>query len=192
MRVLDIFKTRHQFAYNAFYRNIFDRYTDDQLRTPVHPNTNPLLWILWHVARVEDSGVTRLVMNDEQVLFTDDWQARLGVDVTDFGFGRSKADVLEITNALDVSAVREYIDTVRAYVYSALERITPDQLDETVSREDLLTIMGDEGAALPHIAPRLAYMFNGWTRLEALYHCSVTHYYWHGGEVQTIESMIAS
>jgi|GEM_PF-518162 len=190
IRALDVFKARHEFAYNVFYRNIFDRYTDEQLRTPAHRAVNPLLWILWHVARVEDSGVTRLVMGDEQILTSGNWHERLGVTVTDFGFGRSKAEVMDIVQQLDVSAVQAYGDAVRAYVYEALAQITAEQLDETLSEDELLSIMRDEGAALPHIAPRLSGMFAGWTRLEALYHCSVTHYYWHGGEIQTIESML--
>ena len=33
-------------------------------------------------------------------------------------------------------------------------------------------------------------IYSGWTRLEALYHFSTTHYYWHGGEIRTLEGIL--
>jgi len=190
MRALDVFKARHSFAYDIFFSELFDRYTEEQLRTRPHPSMNSLLWVLWHVARVEDVGVTRFVMREEQVLNTGDWNKKLNLTNLDFGFGASHDEATQITEKLDVDGVREYARAVHDYTYDLLTRVTPEQLDETLSRDEVQQVMGDEKAGLPVVLNEVLEIYSGWTRLEALFHFSVTHYYWHGGEVRTIEGML--
>ena len=152
---------------------------------------NSLAWVLWHVARVEDSGVMRFVTDDEQILHAGQWNARMQIDATHFGFGASRQEMLAISDAIDLAALREYGRTVREYTLNALDQLTPERLDEVLSEEEVRHVLFVEGMALPAMTEAVP-IYTGWTRLEALYHFSVTHYYWHGGEVRTIEGVIRS
>lgn len=191
MRAIDVFKARHKFAREIFYDDLYGRYTEQQLRTPAHPNMNSLLWILWHVARVEDAGVTRFVTGDEQVLKSGNWNVKLGLDIEHFGFGSVNTEMLEISQKLNISAVREYANAVKDYTMQAVDKLTPERLDEVLSVDEVRRVLFVENVALPDLN-ELLFIYPGWTRLEALYHFSMTHYYWHGGEVRTIESILNS
>jgi len=191
MRAIDVFKARHQFAREIFYDDLWERYDEATLRTPAHPTTNTLLWLFWHIARVEDAGVTRFVTREEQVLHRDNWNAKLGTDVTHFGFGCTREKMLAVSAQLDVGAVRDYWHAVIEYVFAAVDRVPPETLDEVLSDEAVRVVLADEGVApSAQVVAETVPIYSGWTRLEALYHFSTTHYYWHGGEVRTLEGIL--
>jgi hypothetical protein len=191
MRAIEVFRARHQFAREIFYDDLWDDYTEDQLRTPPNPATNSLAWNLWHVARVEDSGIMRFVAREPQLYEREGWREKLNITVDHFGYGMSAEEAQTLNETIDLGALRTYFEDVSAQTIDLLDRLSPEQLDETLSTEEVREVMLVEGVA-PSGLTMDAFPYPGWTRLEALYHFSVTHYYWHGGEVRTIESLIRS
>jgi hypothetical protein len=191
VRAIDVFKARHRFAREIFYNDLRYNHDEHTLRTPPHPTTNSLIWVLWHVARVEDAGVTRFVTRDDQVLHSGDWNKRLRIDVEHFGFGAPREEMLQISQQIDIDALHNYWHAVIDYTMTALNALTPEILDEVLTEDEVRHVLFTEGVALPEMTEAVS-IYSGWTRLEALYHFSVTHYYWHGGEVRTLEGMIRS
>lgn len=153
MRSIDTFRPRYNFAYELFYQDLFERYTESQLRSTPHPTSNSLIWVLWHVARVEDSGVTRFVTGDEQVLITGGWQEKLGIKAAHYGFGSSREEMLEISRTVSVSAVEGYFNAVRHYTLSHLDqlKLNPKRLDEVLSEAEVYQVILVEGVALSHM-----------------------------------------
>lgn len=190
MRQLDTFKTRHLFAYDIFYAQLFDRYSDRQLREPAHPSANALIWIIWHVARVEDAGVTRFVTDEEQILTAEGWQERLNIDVSHYGYGAPRSEMLDMSESINIAAVQGYFEAVRRYTLAALEKMNQERLNEVISRQEVESVLFQEHVALPSMTS-VVDIYTDWTRMEALYHFSLLHYYWHGGEVRTLESLMA-
>lgn len=190
IRALEVFKARHEFAFDIFYSELLNDWTEEQLRTIPHESMNSLLWVIWHVARVEDVGVTRFVMQEEQVLKSGNWNDKLGVTDIHFGFGSGHDVMVAMNQKFDVNGVWDYFKAVREYTYDAITRVTPEQLDEVLSRDEVNKVMRIEGVGLPIVLDEVENIYSGWTRLEALNHFSMTHYYWHGGEVRTIEGML--
>ncbi|MEO0561983.1 MAG: DinB family protein [Chloroflexota bacterium] len=185
-----VFKARHTFAREIFYDNLFGRWTDAQLRTPVHPSGNSLIWIIWHIARVEDSGVSRFVLGEEQLLHTGNWNAKLGLESERFGFGDSTDEMLMISQHVDIPALRDYWAAVIERTWHTVDTVTEVRLAEVLSEAEVRQVVIDEGVAPPNVQVEVIPIYTGWTRLEALYHFSMTHYYWHGGEVRTIEGVL--
>ncbi|MEO1056465.1 MAG: DinB family protein [Actinomycetota bacterium] len=64
----DLSAARHRFAREIFYDELWNDWTEAQLRTPPHHTMNSLAWILWHVARIEDVGEVRTI---EGILLAD-------------------------------------------------------------------------------------------------------------------------
>ncbi len=190
MTEFDVYRARHQFARRIFYDNLFDRYTDAQLRTPPHPSMNTLVWLMWHIARVEDTGVTRFVTREPQVLHSGAWNDKLKLSVAHNGFGATHDEMLAISQDVDMAALRAYWQAVIDYTLGALDRLTPERLTEVLSPEEVQQVITDEGVGHAQTQQEAMGIYSGWTRREALYHFSLTHYYWHGGEVRTIEGMM--
>jgi hypothetical protein len=85
--------------------------TDAQMRVRPREDLNSLAWLMFHIGRAEDVFVNTLLAGRPQV-FDDAWSKRLGITRRDFGFGMTSAEVNELTQQVDVGALREYRDGV--------------------------------------------------------------------------------
>ncbi len=188
MRALEVFKARHRFAQEVFYDELWDYYTETELRKSVCPTMNSLAWVLWHVARIEDAGVMRFVARKPQVFHTGDWKSKLNIDVEHFGYGMSNEEMRALSDTINLTELRNYWKAVVTNTLATVDTLTPEVLDEELTDEEVAQVMVTEGVGAPIVGTDVPY--SGWTRLEALFHFSVTHYYWHGGEVRTIEGLL--
>jgi Protein of unknown function (DUF664) len=87
------------------------------LTEPPAPGANPIAWLVWHLARIQDHHVTE-VLGAEQIWIAEDWAPRFGLDPdpANTGFGHS---------------AREAVD---ARTRSMLRELTPPDLDRIVDR----------------------------------------------------------
>jgi len=81
--------------------------TDEQLRSQPAPGANPLVWLIWHMARIEDVAANLFVAGRPQVL-DEAWMDRLSVSQHDVGTGMSDTDVVDVSAAIDVAALCAY------------------------------------------------------------------------------------
>jgi len=89
----------------------FGGLTDDQMRARPREDLNSLAWLMWHIARAEDIFVNPVLSGRAQVL-DDAWLKRLAIPRRDFGIGMTKPEVTDLTQQIDVGALREYRDAV--------------------------------------------------------------------------------
>ena len=66
-----------------------DGLTPAEARWQPTMHTNHIAWLVWHMARVEDSWVSRLLRGTTQVWNADGWADRFGMDPEDHGFGQT-------------------------------------------------------------------------------------------------------
>jgi hypothetical protein len=85
--------------------------SDEQMRVRPREDLNSIAWLVWHIARAEDIMVNRVLAGRSQV-FDDGWLKRLGITRRDFGIGMSSAEVSDLTQQIDLGALREYRDAV--------------------------------------------------------------------------------
>lgn len=85
--------------------------SDAQMRVRPREDLNSLAWLMFHISRAEDVMVNVLLAGRSQV-FDDAWSKRLGITRRDFGFGMTSAEVSELTQQVDIAALREYRDAV--------------------------------------------------------------------------------
>lgn len=90
---------------------IFSGLTDQQMRVRPGNGLNSLVWLLWHMARVEDVGVNLIVTAGQQVL-DEGWFSRLGVLRTDVGSGMTEEELTEFAARANIAAVCAYRDAV--------------------------------------------------------------------------------
>lgn len=106
----------------------------EDLRTPPEPGTNPISWLIWHIARGEDYQIAELTELD-QVWTSGDWAASFGVtpDPDNMGYGHSWAEVMAIRPD-SAEALIAYYEAVAAQTRPFLEKLTPKDLDRVVDR----------------------------------------------------------
>jgi hypothetical protein len=100
----------------------------------VAPGTNPIGWLVWHAARVQDHHVAELLETDQ--LWVQDDRARhfgLDPDPGNTGYGHGPTDVAAV-HPEGPDALLGYLDAVTARTRELLVGVTPDALDRIVDR----------------------------------------------------------
>src|SRR5256885_17097313 len=115
----DLFLAQHAAVHSAAVggnkastaERTFGGLTDDQMRARPREDLNSCAWLMWHIARAEDIILNPVIAGRDQVCDAA-WLKRLNIDRKDFGIGMPKADVADLTQKIDVAALREYRDAV--------------------------------------------------------------------------------
>ena len=106
----------------------------DELATPPAPGTNPIAWLIWHLARVQDDHVAE-ILDSDQLWTTGDWARRFGLDPdpSNTGYGHDPGDVAAVRPE-EPRVLLEYLDAVSDRTRTMLQGLTPDDLDRIVDR----------------------------------------------------------
>jgi hypothetical protein len=96
------------------------------------PDANPIGWLVWHLARVQDDHVAE-VAGDDQVYASDGWPARFGRPDgdTDTGYGATTDEVGGF-RPVSAAALVDYLDAVTARTHRYLDTIGSDDLDVVI------------------------------------------------------------
>jgi DinB family protein len=167
-------------------QRIFAELTDDQIRVRPGSGLNSLVWLLWHMARTEDTAVNPVVAARDQVL-DDAWMRRMNVPWRITGTGMNDDEVAEMTARADVASVRAYRSAVGRRTREVVAALRPDAWEETIGAEDIKRA-GAAGAFRDWIegAP---YPWLGWTRGDQLASSALRHNAAHLGEAVTIRGL---
>lgn len=93
---------------------------------------NPIAWLVWHAARVQDDHVADL-RGSEQLWTADGWSSRFGLPLADddIGYGHSSEQVSAVRAPGDLLA--DYLAAVTASTTAWLaDAVTPEELDRVV------------------------------------------------------------
>lgn len=116
------------------------------------PDANPIGWLVWHLARVQDDHVAEL-MGEAQLWVDGPWAGRFGLepDAANIGFGHSTADVATVRPdgaEVLVDYHRAVFDRTRAYLSTLTDAELDDIVDERwvppVSRGVRLVSVADD------------------------------------------------
>ena len=106
--------------------------TPEQLLAAPTEGANPIGWLVWHLARVEDGHVAELLPAD-QVWTEPGWAERFGLDPdpTNSGWGHTPEQVAAVRPE-STDALLEYLHEVRSRTIPFLRGLSPADLDRVV------------------------------------------------------------
>jgi uncharacterized damage-inducible protein DinB len=105
-----------------------DGMSDEALAYRPADHTNPIGWLAWHIARVEDMHIADLL--EQGQLWTDGgWHERFGMppDARDFGT-RQTLEQVNAVHAPSAQLLLDYYDAVAARTDAYLEGLTAEDL----------------------------------------------------------------
>lgn len=122
----------------------------DEARFRVIPEgeEHSLVWILWHLSRIEDLTMNLLVGTGCQVFETGGWQAKMGSPIKHTGNGTGLEVTRQLSAAVDIPALRQYRHAVGRATRQVVSGLTCADFTRKVAPEMLQRIL-DEGAVLP-------------------------------------------
>lgn len=106
----------------------------EQLAARPEPGANPIGWLVWHLARVQDHHVAE-ILDVPQVWTEGEWAGRFGLepDPDNTGYGHSGDDVAAVRPD-GPDALTGYLDAVDRRTRSMLEQVGAADLDRIVDR----------------------------------------------------------
>jgi hypothetical protein len=112
-------------------RDVVDGLDDDQLAWRPGPDANPIAWLVWHLARIQDDHVAD-VANAEQVWTAQGFHDRSGLpfDPADTGYGHASEQVAQVR--VGAGLLSQYLAAVHEQTTAYLAGVTADDLDRVV------------------------------------------------------------
>ena len=104
--------------------------TPAELRWQPTLASNPIAWIVWHMARVEDRWVNRVLSGGVELWISEGWHKKFGMTEEAHGYGETMEQVRAMPD-LAMFELLAYFDAVRKSTLAHLERMTPEQLAAT-------------------------------------------------------------
>jgi hypothetical protein len=112
-------------------REVVDGLDEDQLAHRPGPDANPIGWLVWHLARVQDDHVAEVAGLD-QVWTREGFEAEAGLpfEPGDIGYGHTSEQVARVRLGADFLAA--YVAAVHEQTLGFLTGVTPEALDRVV------------------------------------------------------------
>jgi hypothetical protein len=154
---LELYDHTH-FTRNGKAQLVLDDPTPVQVRS-VLPDHNSIAWIVWHIARGEDWTIQTILQGGEQLLTRDGWDVRMRATYPGFGGGMARAEMIAISEQIDLEALRGYYLAVTDATQAYMRAFDFDSLDEPFDVQGQLRLAPDA----PGPSPVLREAFLRWT-----------------------------
>ncbi len=188
MNGLQFFLTRYVRA-RAMIHDMLADLSEAQIRAAPREGVNTLAWLAWHIARVEDVGVNRLVLDDQQLFERGGWARRLNVPRCDFGTGMTAAEVRDLSVCIDLEQLLAYSDAVVERTLHVVQRMHPEDLDAINDAAYMQRVVVQDGFVSEDASWVPEYM-EGQPKGFFLGHLALTHKFVHQGEANAIRGLM--
>ena len=109
-----------------------DGLTEAESRWQASLDSNSIQWLVWHMARVEDSWINKIA-GGESVWDTGVWAAKTGITYDNSGYGQSADDVRAMPD-VNMSDLVQYYDSVRSAAFKVIDATNDEDMDNEFTR----------------------------------------------------------
>jgi len=107
-----------------------------------------VVWVVWHLSRIEDVVMNILVVRRDQVFETGHWQAKTCSPIKHTCNGTGMAVTASLSKAIDLAALRDYRYAVGRATRKIIPTLTWEDFKRKPKSAQLQRVL-DEGAVLP-------------------------------------------
>jgi hypothetical protein len=113
-------------------RDAVDGLTLDQVLKRPAAGANPIAWLVWHMARIQDQQTSALIERD-QLWITDGWAPRFGLepDPANNGYGHTSAEVARVRPESPQLLV-DYLEVADARTCTMIGSLAGDDLERVI------------------------------------------------------------
>lgn len=134
----------------GYLNGALDGLTQEEFAWSSKAECNSIAFILWHIARVEDFFINRVIQREKELHEVEGWQEKLGTPVKAYGLTVEELQAWPVPKLEDL---RGYAKAVREKTLTFLKAVPPEKLDE-VPRPDRSP--DPIGATLGHMSTEIA------------------------------------
>ena len=116
----------------GYLNNALNELTQEEAAWSPGPECNSIAFILWHIARVEDFFINRVIQREKELYEAEGWQEKLGTPAKAYQY---TVEEVQAWPTPELAVLREYSNSVREKTFAFLDSIPPERLSE-VPRPD--------------------------------------------------------
>ena len=131
----------------SFEDQVLKDMKNSQIRKIPDRMDHSIVWILWHLARIEDVTMNMLVAGTKQVFDRGKWTYKLKVSFIHTGNAMSKKEIIELSNDIDIDQLRKYRVAVGRQTEKIVKQLDSAEIDQKVSSGRLDLVLR-EGAVV--------------------------------------------
>lgn len=155
-KAIQLFLRQHAMLHSAkmaqtepwsFEDQVFSDMPEEQVRRIPRNCDHSVAWLIWHIARCEDITMNLLVAGSPQILHRDNWLEQIKITVYDTGNAMDEKGVADLSNAIDIEALRAYRLAVGRRTREIVKQLQPEELKQKVEPSRLQQVR-DEGAVV--------------------------------------------
>lgn len=120
---------------------------EGQFRAIPEGEEHSIIWILWHLSRIEDVTMNLLVAGKDQVFESGGWLEKINAPFKHTCNGTGIEMTRALSVAVDVSALRAYRHAVGRITREIVKKLTKTEFSRKVDPENLQRVI-DEGAVI--------------------------------------------
>jgi hypothetical protein len=117
----------------SFEDQVIKDMNNSQIRKIPDRMEHSIVWILWHLARIEDVTMNMLVAGTKQVFDKSKWTDKLKVSLIHTGNAMSKREIIELSNGIDIDQLRKYRVAVGRQTEKIVKQLDSAEIDQKVS-----------------------------------------------------------
>lgn len=124
---MSAFNTAIKSGLNEYYgklKQTVEGLSPEELRWQPGPESNHILWTVWHMARVSDRWANSTVLGGDELWTSGGWAERLGMPVERYGRGETPDQVRDFPS-VDIELVFEYFDEAHASLLAMIDGLEP-------------------------------------------------------------------
>ena len=145
MENMQDFKTAIHSAIDEYYSALnksIDGLNDHEFKWQPTLESNSILWLMWHMARVEDRWVNQTLKNGQELWITEKWHEKFNMTEEDHGAGDDIEKIRSFPQ-LPIQILKDYYDRVHDSVIKCLENSTHEDLTKEFAHKRLGSKKGD-------------------------------------------------
>ena len=167
---------------------VFQDVTGDTMRIIPSGCEHSIVWVIWHLARIEDVTMNLLLAGSPQILLRDGWLERMGVRQYDTGNTLDQEGVAKLSATINTKVLMDYRLAVGRRTRQVVKRLQPDELKQKVQASRLQQVK--EQGAVTEAANAILEYWGGLTGAGLLLMPPTRHNFIHLNEVLHIKQKI--
>jgi len=92
----------------SFFDEVLGGLTIQQMRAIPASEEHSIVWLLWHIARIEDATLNVLLADSDQVFDTGDWNKKLASPFENVGNEMSPEEICQLSEAVNIEVLLAY------------------------------------------------------------------------------------
>ena len=126
----------------GYLTKALDGLTQEEAAFVPAAESNSIAFILWHMTRVEDFFVIRVIQREVELYEAEGWREKLGTPAKDTGFDYT-LEQLHAWPVPKLEIMRGYYDSIRKKTLALLKNITSERLSELARPDRSPDSIGD-------------------------------------------------